>query len=188
MTTDKEIIDNKTIQLLELLDKYQQLTTLNRENFINGFFNLSRANFQNEKEKYGLEKYDFRCYKACKIIDINSDNGRFELIDRLLKNESSINDDEHDSSNEDKKKESSSTTMIRNRKDRKTGTITTHDKEIVKQSNDDEETFKDPIKQFGTIVPSELYKCQQNFNNGLNQLIEIINLQIQIKKLIQELS
>ena len=71
--------------------------------------------------------------------------------------------------------------MIRNRKDRKTGTIATHDKEIVKQSNDDEETFKDPIKQFGTIVPSELYKCQQNFNNGLNQLIEIINLQIQIK-------
>ena len=170
MTTDKEIIDNKTIQLLELLDKYQQLTTLNRENFINGFFNLSRANFQNEKEKYGLEKYDFRCYKACKIIDINSDNGRFELIDRLLKNESS------------------STTMIRNRKHRKTGTIATHDKEIVKESNDDEETFKDPIKQFGTIVPSELYKCQQNFNNGLNQLIEIINLQIQIKKLIQELS
>ena len=50
MTTDKEIIDNKTIQLLELLDKYQQLTTLNRENFINGFFNLSRANFQNEKK------------------------------------------------------------------------------------------------------------------------------------------
>ena len=56
MTTDKEIIDNKTIQLLELLDKYQQLTTLNRENFINGFFNLSRANFQNEKKKIWFRK------------------------------------------------------------------------------------------------------------------------------------
>ena len=52
----------------------------------------------------------------------------------------------------------------------------------------DHDEFRDPIKQFGTIVPYELYKCQENFNNGLNQLIQIINLQKQINQLIQELN
>ena len=48
--------------------------------------------------------------------------------------------------------------MIRNRKDRKTGTIATHDKEIVKQSNDDEETFKDQLNNL-----EQLY--HQNYIN-----------------------
>ena len=95
MTTDKEIIDNKTIQLLELLDKYQQLTTLNRENFINGFFNLSRANFQNEKEnvslirlsasfvamKCGFSLDDIEDIKLCASECLNLQRNRSEIID-----------------------------------------------------------------------------------------------------------
>ena len=181
MTTNEQTIDSKTIQLLELLDKYQQLTTSNRENFINGFSNLSRANFQNDKSKYGLEKFDFRCYKACKIIDIKHD--KFELINRLMKvnNNNNNNLATTDSTSSDEK-ESSKT--IRNRKDKKKTTTTSED--IVEKTDHDE--FRDPIKQFGTIVPYELYKCQENFNNVLNQLIQIINLQKQINQLIQELN
>lgn len=168
MSEDK---DSKTIQLLELLDRYQLLTTSNRDNFINGFFNLSRANFQNEKSRYGSDKFDLRSYQACKIVEQIND-GEFQIIDRLEKNK--ITKKKVKSNDEEK-------SSLRNRKEK------SKEDEINDTSGDDEE-FKDPIRQFGALVPQELRISQNDFNKALVQSIEIINLQKKIEKLINELS
>lgn len=170
MSEDK---DSKTIQLLELLDRYQLLTTSNRDNFINGFFNLSRANFQNEKSRYGSDKFDLRCYQACKIVEQTND-GQFQIIDRLEKNK--ITKKKVKSNDEEK-------SSLRNRKEKSKDHGMNDD-----TSGDNDNEIKDPIRQFGALVPQELRTSQNDFNKALVQSIEIINLQNKIEKLINELS
>ncbi|RCK65979.1 hypothetical protein Cantr_01744 [Candida viswanathii] len=157
MSVDK---DTKTIELLDLLDRYQLLTASNRENFINGFFNLSRANFQNEKTRYGPETFDLRSYKACKVVEQTND-GAFFVIDRLEKGLA---------------KEDKEGKTVRNRKEKSGG------EEKAKLE------YRDPIKQFGALVPLDLRQSQADFNKAVLQSVEIVNLQVRIEKLINELS
>lgn len=194
--SNKEEKDIKTIELLELLDRYQLIKSSNRNNFIDGFLNLSRANFQNDKIRYGIEKFDLRCYQACKIINLSSNNiDQFQLIDRLEKNrlikkskeqeeQQQQKDNEQEEQQQQQKDKEQKESILRNRKEKKIN-------EINELDDNDEKPiieYKDPIKQFGGIVPQELRKSQINFNNALIELIEIINLIKKIEILINELN
>ncbi|KAK6457409.1 uncharacterized protein RJT20DRAFT_127633 [Scheffersomyces xylosifermentans] len=77
-------IDAKTIELVELVAKYEQLVNDdNRLNFINGFLNLSRANYNTGtiSKRFGADFYDLRPHTACVSLQYKKDT--FELVDLL---------------------------------------------------------------------------------------------------------
>ncbi|KAI5959282.1 uncharacterized protein KGF55_005432 [Candida pseudojiufengensis] len=152
--------DIKTIKLLNLLNEYQELTNLHRSSFINGFLNLSRANFQSETLKFNKDSWDLRIKNSNKIIKIDDE---LELMDNLKAIDS-----------EDVEKE----TEIKNRKIKSRNTAAL---------NSEKSILKDPILQFGALVPKELKLSQDNFNEGLRLSVKLINLRREIELLTKEL-
>lgn len=180
-------IDDKTIRLLELIDAYEKLTNENRLNYINGFLHLSRANYNNGSlsKKFGPESFDLRPYGACKQIQVKD---KFELVD-LLKAQKDKSEQAKDISGQAKetneKKETDVESTLKNRKTKKV------EKEKEFDNIDDIESqnskLKDPISQFGGLVPYQLKQSQAFFGNCLDISIKIINLQREIKKLIEDI-
>lgn len=176
--TSMSPIDEKTIRLLELIDTYEKLTNENRLNYINAFLNLSRANYNNGSlsKKYGADSFDLRPYGACKKIKLN---GKFELVDLL--NEQRTKNEQPKIDNINKEDDAEST--LKNRKTKKF--------ETGKESDNNLEShgpkLKDPITQFGGLVPYQLKQSQTFFSNSLAVSIKIINLQRAIKELIEDI-
>lgn len=159
---------DKTIQLLDLLNEYQELTTIYRLHFINGFLNLSRANFQSEKTKFGKDTFDMRSYNACKVVGVVGDE--FNIIDRR----GAI----VDCDSEDKNAlELQQDTQLKNRK--KNGKPTKTDNAT--------NTYKDPILQFGALTPPQLKTSQEDFDRALKLSVQIINIRRKIATLTSEL-
>lgn len=48
------------VELLLLLDEYTQLQMANRQRWIDGYVNLSRANYSHHTKRYGMTQYDLR--------------------------------------------------------------------------------------------------------------------------------
>lgn len=173
-------IDDKTIKLLDLIDSYEKLTNENRLNYINGFLNLSRANYNNGSlsKKYGADSFDLRPYGACKKIKVSD---KFELVDLLKEQKTKNEKPEVDNINE----EDDAQSTLKNRKTNKI--------ETEKESDDtndiesQEPKLKDPITQFGGLVPYQLRQSQNFFGNTLAISIKIINLQRAIKELIEDI-
>lgn len=79
--SNASVQDIKLFQLLELVDEYEQLANKSyRLDFINGYLNLSRANYGHINRKYSSISYDLRPYKAVK--EVGYDKG-FVLRDLL---------------------------------------------------------------------------------------------------------
>ncbi|CUM51044.1 unnamed protein product [Debaryomyces tyrocola] len=173
-------IDDKTIRLLELIDSYEKLTNENRLNYINGFLNLSRANYNNGSlsKKYGADSFDLRPYGACKKIKVSD---KFELED-LLKEQKTKNE-QPKTNNINKEDDAEST--LKNRKTKKTETDIESDD--INDIESQEPKLKDPISQFGGLVPYQLRQSQTFFGNSLAISIKIINLQRAIKELIEDI-
>lgn len=78
--------DQKFVQLLELVDRYEKLANGKfRLNFINGSLNLTRSNYNNRLllgKKYGPDSYDLRPYDSCKTVDIVAGGEKFQLVDQ----------------------------------------------------------------------------------------------------------
>lgn len=192
-------IDLKMVQLLELIDQYEVLTNGDyRLNFINGSLNLSRANYNTGllSKKFGPESYDLRSYNACKTIEVIK--GHFKLVDNLkiqkekdlLESEKKTDKTVQSTEIEVKESEPTSTTTnlakptsLKNRKQlkkQKDNTITTTDEQLNK--------LKDPITQFGGLVPYQLRQSQQFFQSWLENAMTIVNLQSQINKLVADIT
>lgn len=56
--------DRLVVELLDLLDEYTQLQVANRQRWIDGYVNLSRANYAHHTKQYGMDRYDLRDHHA----------------------------------------------------------------------------------------------------------------------------
>lgn len=162
--------DTKLIELLQLINEYEKLANDSlRHNFINGHLNLSRANY-NSPRKFGTDSLDLRPYQACKVVGKN-----FELIDKLAlqkllkKEKATMKDNE-------KKPESEG--ALRNRKTK------IEKEETVSVSEEDEVTLKDPVLQFGGLVPYQLREAQANFSAGLSDALRLHTLRCKITAMV----
>jgi len=168
--------DEKTIQLLNLLNEYQELTTIYRLHFINGFLNLSRANFHSEKTKFGKDTFDMRSYDACKVVDLCKNSDEFRFIDRRI-----------DAAEDDNGDESTlqSAGQLKNRKKPNEKPTTTTTTSTTEKTNN--ATYKDPILQFGALTPPPLKSSQEDFDRALRTSVQLINIRRKIDKLTFEL-
>ena len=55
------------------------------------------------------------------------------------------------------------------------------------ESSTEDLPLKDPLSQFGSLVPYQLHEAQRFFENGLSNIIDIVNLDTRITKLITEI-
>ncbi|KAK6198596.1 uncharacterized protein RJT21DRAFT_122182 [Scheffersomyces amazonensis] len=213
LKSDSDIspIDLKTIELLDLIEQYEKLVNDQyRLNYINGFLNLSRANYNYTSRRFGSNSFDYRPYDACKEITINDNTGEINLINKLAihqsklsqqkknKHEKKENDDEYEiidvisekgissSSSSTKDSISISTRSLKNRKEnlseKLSSTITVEEDPLPSNSR-----LQDPINQFGGLVPYQLRQSQGYFNKALTDSVDIINLRSRINGLINEI-
>ncbi|RLV91585.1 hypothetical protein JA1_003799 [Spathaspora sp. JA1] len=162
-------IDDKTIELLNLIDKYETLVNNDyRTNFIDGFVNLSKANYEHLgrgfETRYGIDSIDLRDRVACLEVDEN-----FCLVDLTGKNK--------EVDYEEKSKQGESGLKNRKRKEEK----------INKIEEVSEDVFKDPILQFGGMVPNQLRQSQNFFKKAIENSVQVVKLQRKIKTLILEI-
>ncbi|KAI3406905.2 hypothetical protein KGF56_000197 [Candida oxycetoniae] len=188
-------IDGKTIQLLNLLNIYHFLTAKYRANFIQGFLHLSRANFQSEKLKFGLDTFDLRPYNACKVVNVGtSEEGiKYEIVDQLKSQVNKTDEPKNTTTTTIKQRIVKESTELSNRKvkaskqrEEKNSFLDTIDDDDIQTATISQ--LRDPIYQFNPFMPpKELILSQDNFNKGLDNIIELINLQNRINALINEL-
>ncbi|KAI5969188.1 hypothetical protein CANMA_001741 [Candida margitis] len=167
--------DEKTIQLLNLLNEYQELTGACRSHFINGFLNLSRANFQSEKTKFGKDTFDMRSYDACKIVGLMDESDEFNIVDRTKTSPGDAVDDDQFTN------DITPASELKNRKNRNANTAKTETEKTATI------TYRDPILQFGALTPSQLKTSQEDFGSALNLSVRIINIRRKIETLVSEL-
>lgn len=211
--------DQKVLQLLTLVDKYETLTNDNlRVHFINGFLDLSRANY-NGSRKFGADQLDLRAYLACSVVKYDE---KFELEDRLAKQRESERDFGAGTRNSAKETSEDSKTEAETQNEkstvstaksggqlRKRNTTKKSDSETqktAKLSHDESETapkiasnsklrskarsdslYRDPINQFGGLVPYQLRSSQKEFKLALAECVELVNLQREILQLVSEI-
>lgn len=175
--------DNAVVQLLELLDRYEKVANDSfRLNFIAGIQHLSRANFNSDGRKYGTDSLDRRPYDACKVVE--TQNG-FTVVDRLKKQkaESALLKDVLE-----KKDPLESLRQRKNtRKSEKTEEAlgSKEEKGVISESVE-VPALRDPIQQFGVLVPYQLRDAQSSFNDSLIDIVEMVNLRQQIAEAVKK--
>lgn len=178
-------IDRKTIQLLELLDQYQILIEKLSLGYTNGFLTLSRANYNSGiTKKYGPDSFDYRPYNACKTIEVNED---FKLNELLPKPQKKIK--KNDKTTEDPNTLKSSDIQLKSNND--TGALKNRHlkKKIEKEETTeiDNVEVRDPIYQFGGLVPYQLRQSQDYFSAVVNDSIRLVNLKNKINRIVEEM-
>lgn len=176
-------LDAKTVLLLGLVDDYQRLADTQRLHYVNGFLNLSRANYNSGLRKYGPGSFDLRPYMAVKNVDIEGDQFKIQnkLANQRISDKQARENEKTDKELSSEKTEivSSDSSGLRNRKERaifREGTV-----EVS------ENRLRDPILQFGALVPYQLRQSQQFFVDGLQSLVQILNLRKRILTLVLEI-
>ncbi|KAF3987523.1 hypothetical protein FT663_00685 [Candidozyma haemuli var. vulneris] len=171
--TDLSDQDEAVIKLLDLLDQYEKLANDQfRVNFITGMQNLSRANFNSENKKYGTDSLDRRPYEACKVVE---GSAVFVLKDKLKEAKKDAIEEK------ESEKPEESTLRSRGNKTKPEKVSTT---ETVKEPS---KSLRDPIYQFGVLVPYQLRNAQASFNESLADIISMVNLRQQITDLVAQI-
>lgn len=234
-TLDKNILepDSKVCELLELLDEYEKLANdLWRVHFVNGFLDLSRANY-NGSRKHGLDSFDLRPYSACSVVE--KDENLYRLVDRLAAQQALLRRQEEEKKNKEKgkrekneepkkleklKEEKSlslaksefvnddldagfnekSTTLpsiftegqLRKRNGKAASSVSVLSKSLSTQSfkillTKLVASYRDPINQFGGLVPYQLRRSQEHFKEALKDSVRMANLQLRIVALIKDI-
>lgn len=212
--------DAKVSQLLELLDEYEKLANDDmRINYVNGFQDLSRANYNGTK-KHGAESFDLRPYVACTVAE---NNGEWNLVDRLgeqIKREKERKESEKREKEKREKEDkvvegeetgktdgeendleldekiaetvtssiSKSSGQLRNRKNKtKESKLHTIDSNLSSPSPKPSLLYRNPINQFGGLVPYQLRSAQDHFKKALADSVRLVNLQQKISALVKEI-
>lgn len=191
--------DALLIRLLELVSEYEELANgAFRSELIDGFSDLSRATF-NSTRKFGPEAFDMRPYEACKTVEVTK-GGTFQLLDQLHKQSSSKatkTKKEGARSRKSHKNEVSSVEDVKMLKLDKPGPNTTMSESegkttALSSERSTSELFetkpklRDPINQFGGLVPYQLRTAQTHFSGALTHSLKLLNLRCQIKELISK--
>lgn len=154
--------DEKYLDLLEQLNKYDMLLEQLQRTMSEGFINLGRANFHNKdslRGRYGSDYYDesFEGLIEVRISDKNK-------ITMYKKNDQITESKEVEDDSEEEGLQS-----------RKNG-----DKSKTKTSKSIK--IKDPINMFGAgfSIPSSLRQSQTNFRNTTALMFDLINCKNQL--------
>ena len=184
-------IDSKTEELLNLIHTYETLVNDKyRTNFIEGYLNLSRANFSSSAgfdKRYGIDGIDLRPRDAC--VEVERKLGKFSVVNQLEEmNMKKKNDGEKVEDEKEIEGNGDGDIQIKKRK----GKIDVKEsaKEGVVEITDDakeKKTYIDPILQFGGLVPHQLKLSQDHFKNAIEDSIEVLNLRKQIDTLFDEI-
>ncbi|ODV95305.1 hypothetical protein PACTADRAFT_33879 [Pachysolen tannophilus NRRL Y-2460] len=179
-------MDLKMIEYLNLLNKYELKCQEYRMNFVNGFINLSRANYANgnNHRRFNRDYYDLREVKAIKIVETD-ENNNLKLIDLLeLQKKNLLETKEKEiAENEDNNNEKEFSTL-RNR-NQKNENFTLQKKSMTFEKKD--LPYRDPINMFGILVPFQLKESKKFFEKGVYNCIEIINLKNKLSCIYKEI-
>lgn len=187
-TTMSQDQDNAVVQLLELLDRYEKVANDSfRLKFISGIQHLSRANFNSDGRKYGTDSLDRRPYDACKVVETQSG---FTLVDKLKKQRTESASLKVVLEKEEvleKKDVLESLRQRKNKKTEKTGEALGSKKKGAISEINNSPALRDPIYQFGVLVPYQLRDAQASFNDSLSDIVEMVNLRQQITEAVKKI-
>ncbi|RKP28757.1 hypothetical protein METBISCDRAFT_9285, partial [Metschnikowia bicuspidata] len=170
--------DELVEKLLDLVSEYEQLANgAFYSAFVEGFSSLSRASFYSTRT-FGRDSYDLRPYQACKVVTI--EDSRFVLQDRL-KAQAKMKKVETQTTNASKSEKSFEA--------ENSCTTSSHSKlQIASRiSESDLSQFRDPIYQFGGLVPHQLRKTQDEFHNALVHCLRLLELQRKIESVMADI-
>lgn len=195
-------VDDKTVELLELVSRYEQLCNDRlRTDFIDGFFTLGRANYNSGSvKKYGVDSLDMRPHEPSVTVEVGDqwrvvkDTEKTEKSAETKKKEEITNND-HDLRELQNEK---SAATLRNRKrpekekpkktekPEKPEKIEKPQKTVTEKSLSEPKKFN-PLHQFGGLVPYQLRQSQLHFTAAIELAVERHNLAVRIEKLVAEL-
>lgn len=179
-------IDTSTVQLLELVDQYEQLCNDKlRVHFADGFFMLGRANYNSGLvKKYGVESLDLRPHDANVTIAV----GEQLKVVREQKAETSKERDENkkSSSGEPHEKKEPNEQTLRNRTQKRSN-VEDEDKGTTATDPILEKATFNPLHQFGGLVPYQLRQSQQHFLAAIDSAVDRYNLAQKIDKLVDDI-
>lgn len=195
-----ELQDEKVVQLLLKLNEYEELANGSfRTDFIDGFSNLSRAGF-NSTRTFGPDSYDLREYQACKILVKNGNF--FEVVDRLKRQreESKKTTTIEGQTSKEAPEESGTKKRTLKNSAKSAGATQKTEKGAVSTSTsisaktEPTETrevesvkYRDPINQFGGLVPYQLRQAQSNFLAAVLHCVKLVELRRTIESLIEDI-
>ncbi|EDO14918.1 hypothetical protein Kpol_1005p5 [Vanderwaltozyma polyspora DSM 70294] len=167
------VSDESSLEVLELLSKYNGLLEQLQKGFGEGFSNLGRANYHNKdalRGRYGRDYWD-ETYEGELEVHISADSKTVEITKKIIMEEET---EESDDEEKDSK--------LKNRSK-------------VKGKQSEEKTKKknvkvspDPIFMFGgrLSIPSSLRQCQSNFKSCIPLFQELINCQRELIEIIEK--
>lgn len=182
-SVDSELsdLDSSTVELLEAVQQYEEMRESYRLNYVNGFLTLSRANYNSGLSKrFGMESFDLRPYEALKTIRIK-ENG-YEVADES-KEADEIKPESDNNAEYNDKSELEGTLKQRKGKGRGKDLEKAKTTEVILSPT----KAKNPLDQFGGIVPYQLKQSQQFFVEALEQTVQIKNMETRILLLIKQI-
>lgn len=211
--TASQLQDEKVFSLLLLIDEYERIANDSfRSNYVEGFLTLSRANF-NSTRKFGTDSLDRRLYDACTVVE---DVDGFRVVDLLSKQRvekkafklAEAKEDEKTKTPKNGEEErGDATEKIAVEKDNgareegganeraETSGATLREASELKNRKSKSKptkktptwTLRDPIDQFGGLVPYQLRDAQTHFASALAESVKLVNLQKRISTLIRDI-
>lgn len=175
--------DAKVAQLLDLVDAYTALTRDYRLHFVEGSLALSRANCEAGRKRYGEDAYDLRPHLSAKRIAVGDE---FRLEARAPKPASA-------------RARAAPTKVapvtasgvapppatLTNR--RRPAPAPTETPTETPAETPAEVAPRDPIAQFGALVPPLLRQSQQHFDRWLAAAVALANLQRKMARLLADI-
>lgn len=185
--------DEILVEVLELVAQYQQFTRQSREKFINGYLNLSRANFHLRLSTFGPLSLDMRTRDACIVVEHDPDFRVCNLLDNLMRDVKQQERNKKDCVDETESQlgmakstgKSPASGTLKSRQKLNAQSLPTES--IITEVSLAETLIRDPIKQFGGIVPHQLRQAQTCFVHAIEASVMQLNIARKIARLVQEI-
>lgn len=207
--------DSKIFELIRLLAEYEALANDQfRVHFADGFLDLSRANY-NGSRKHGIDSFDLRPYNACTVLDGTGeiiDRLQIQREGEKRRRERAVRENQEkekegkrvdgegksdkngengesdgrtkvDEKLEAEQKNTQSATAVR----RKPVSGELRNRKNRKEPAEEQQSYKDPINQFGGLVPYQLWSSQSHFKRALVDCVRMVKLQRKIELLMEEI-
>lgn len=166
--------DQRYLELLKLLARYDLLLEQLQKSMRDGFQNLGRANYHNKdtlRGRYGSDYWD-ESYEGQLTVEKRSD-GRIEI--GKVKLELDDQEDPIDDEKVDEKLHDEAQLRRRNRE--------AQEKKLKRLRH------RDPLTMFGGVfsIPQSLRQCQTNFKGLFPVIEELVNCKVAMTELLSEL-
>lgn len=189
---DSETVDNLVTDLLTAVARYEEVANSPfRTAFVDGFQNLSRANFSANfsGRRFGMDLFDMRPHLASATVTTEKDgktNETFVIVSTEKKKQNQKLEQEQEKQDAQKQGPCVDKPTLRNRK---TNKILDSDVSILTEGVACLSLKPyDPMAQFGALVPVQLRNAQSDFCSGLALAVELANLQRHISALTHKIN